>query len=120
MTLSCLTQGGFLHRRVSYTGGFLYKVASYTGTLNTQQNPGKPHGAMQSMRYLHKLSPPAVVTNTVLLRSWETPSDCASPASVGAIPAMYLVILSKSRHQKTCLQGFRPGKTQTGLRSHRN
>ena len=22
------------------------------------------------------------------------------------------------RHEKTCLRGFRPGKTQTGLRSH--
>ena len=24
------------------------------------------------------------------------------------------------RQEKTCLRGFRPGKTQTGLRSHRN
>ena len=24
------------------------------------------------------------------------------------------------RHEKTCLQGLRPGKTQTGLRSHRS
>ena len=28
--------------------------------------------------------------------------------------------LNEPRHEKTCLRGFRPGKTQTGLRSHRS
>ena len=29
-------------------------------------------------------------------------------------------IMIEPRHEKTCLRGFRPGKTQTGLRSHRS
>ena len=29
-------------------------------------------------------------------------------------------VLIEPRHEKTCLWGFRPGKTQTGLRSHRS
>ena len=28
--------------------------------------------------------------------------------------------LNGLRHEKTCLRGFRPGKTQTGLGSHRS
>ena len=28
--------------------------------------------------------------------------------------------LLEPRHEKTCIRGFRPGKTQTGLRSHRS
>ena len=31
-----------------------------------------------------------------------------------------LVTLYEPRHEKTCLRGFRPGKTQTGLRIHRS
>ena len=31
-----------------------------------------------------------------------------------------LVITNEPRHEKTCLQGFRPGTTQTGLLSYRD
>ena len=31
-----------------------------------------------------------------------------------------LLYLHEPRHEKTCLRGFRPGKTQTGLLSYRN
>ena len=29
-------------------------------------------------------------------------------------------LLNEPHHKKTCLRGFQPGKTQTGLRSHRS
>ena len=29
-----------------------------------------------------------------------------------------IITVFEPRHEKTCFRGFRPGKTQTGLRSH--
>ena len=31
-----------------------------------------------------------------------------------------VMLLLEPRHEKTCLRGFRPGKTQTSLLSHRD
>ena len=31
-----------------------------------------------------------------------------------------ILVLNEPRHEKICLRCFRPGKTQTGLRSHRS
>ena len=31
-----------------------------------------------------------------------------------------IILLYEPRHEKTCLRGFRPGKTQTSLLSHRD
>ena len=32
----------------------------------------------------------------------------------------HLIIIIEPRHEKTCIRGFRPGKTQTGLQSHKS
>ena len=36
------------------------------------------------------------------------------------IKIMFKLKLYKPRHEKTCLRGLRPGKTQTGLQSFRD